>query len=67
MREDWCLTFTSSTGPFEDNAIEISNSSDGGQIPRVVCITTSRDGFYCLPSDLNAIIARLQKIADGCE
>lgn len=67
MREDWCLKFTSSTGPFEGNAIEISNSSEVGQIPSVVCITTSKDGFYCKPSDLNAIIERLQEIADGCE
>ena len=67
MREDWCFTFTSYTGPFEDNAIEVSNSSDGGQVPRVVRIATSKEGFYCLPGDLNAIISRLQKIADGFE
>ena len=67
MREDWCLTFTSSTGPFEDNAIGVSNSSEGGQVPRVVCTAPSKGGFYCLPSDLNEIIARLQNIADGCE
>ena len=65
MKEDWNYTFTSDTGPFEDNAIEVSNSIEEGQPPSLVCIITSKDGFYCHPDDLKAIIARLQKIVDG--
>lgn len=68
MREDWSFTFTSNLGPYEDNSIEVSNSlEDDEQSPFLVCILTSREGFYCRPEDLASLIDRLQKIADGCE
>ena len=65
MKEDWSSTFTSDTGPFEDNDIEVINTIEEGQPTGLVCIITSKEGFHCRPGDLEAIIARLQEIVDS--
>ena len=62
MRESWSCTFTSELGPYSDNSFEIGSAVEDESDDDLVCIVTSKDGFYCRPYDLARIIERLQKI-----